>query len=130
MNLVYFCCRFLVLLLTCWMVLVLMLDFNQFPLDYDQLFVIVFQSLLLVSNFRLQVCKWFFVSNKFSSVCSYSILRLPSSCNDPDQVVAFWITCFKNILIYLMLSIRWPKTETNWVTKNYRFSIWIGSTIG
>jgi hypothetical protein len=42
--------------------------------------------------------------------------------------VAFWTTCFKNMLIYLRVSVEWPKTGTSLNLKNYGFFIYTNST--
>jgi hypothetical protein len=53
---------------------------------------------------------------------------LASFCNVPNQVVAFWATCFKNILICFKLSMEWLKIGIDWVIKNYEFFTWTFST--
>jgi hypothetical protein len=62
--------------------------------------------------------------------CSNTTLRLASSCNVLDQVMAFWATCSRNILICLWLSRKWPKIGIGWDIKNYGFFTCTGSTIG
>ncbi len=89
-----------------------------------------FKVFCIVFNYRLQVCKWLWVSNMFSLTCSISTLMLDFFCNVPNQVMAFWTTYFKNILIYFKFSIKWPETGTSWNLKNYGFFIWTNSTIG
>jgi hypothetical protein len=57
-------------------------------------------------------------------------LGLASSCNVLDQVVAFWATCSKNIIIYFWLFMKWPKIGIGWDIENYGFSTCTSSTIG
>ncbi len=82
----------------------------------------------IVFSYKLQVCRWLLVSNIFSLVCSYSTLRLASSCNVPNQVVTLWATYSKNILICFKLFVKWLEIRTSWVIEKYGFFTWIGST--
>jgi hypothetical protein len=86
-----------------------------------------FKVLCTIFSFKLQVCKQLWVLDKFFLTCSNSIIRFESSCNVLDQVVAFWTTCSKNVLICLKISMEWLQTRTSWNPKNCGFSNCTGS---
>ncbi len=84
------------------------------PLTMTNFLSQFFKVYCIVYSSKLHVYRWLLVSNMFSLVCSYSSLKLVSSSNVPNQVVALWATCFKNILICLRLFIGWLETKTCW----------------
>jgi len=58
-----------------------------------------FKVLYTISSYRLEVCRRLWVLDILSLTCSNSTLRFDNFYNVLDQIVAFWATCFKNMLI-------------------------------
>ncbi len=76
-------------------ILMLILNFNSFPLTITNSFSQFFKVCCTIINFRLHVYNWLLVSHKFCLTSSHSTLKFVSPSKSPDQVIALSIACKK-----------------------------------
>jgi hypothetical protein len=107
-------------------VLVFMLDLIQLSFDCDQFFVNFSKVFALFLTLGYRFASGYGSQTTFPWLVQ--TIRFESFYNVLDDVVAFWATCSKNMLIYLIVYVEWQKMWTCWNLKKlwvlylYRFN--------